>query len=338
MNGGSSMTLLSILDYGIRDEGQTSEEALAQTVERARLAEHLGYHRFWVAEHHNVPAFTSSAPEMLMMHLLNQTTRIRIGSGGIMLPHYSPLKVAENLKTLTAFFPDRVDAGLGNNPGVKPAREALNEYRTSEVDHQKQVADLVYYLQNDVDEDHRFSDMVVHPNVKANPIPFVLTTGSPSTAQQAGKLGLGYVYGKFLVGMDYVQNGINTYRYHFKPSPFLKQPLVSIALSVAVAPTEEEAAELERALDVWMLGKHDYREFTHFPSVETAAQYKLSAEDKDRIQKNKNKAIIGTPTDVQQQLQQLIDITDADELLIVPLIPGEDKRRYTLEVLAEMEL
>ena len=138
--------LLSVLDYAMVDSGRTSQEALRETVALARLADELSYHRFWVAEHHQVPALASASPELMIMHLLGKTQRIMIGSGGIMLPHYQPYKVAEWVTTLRSLYPGRVNVGLGHNPGPSSVRELMGTGELKRSDYAQQVTDLVEYL------------------------------------------------------------------------------------------------------------------------------------------------------------------------------------------------
>lgn len=124
------MVQFNVLDYAVIDEGKSAEEALQDTVHLAQLADKLGYKRFWLTEHHNVPAFACSSPELLMMQILNKTQNIALGSGGVMLPHYSPYKVAENFRMLAALHPERVDLGIGNNAGTAQVKAAMNETKS----------------------------------------------------------------------------------------------------------------------------------------------------------------------------------------------------------------
>ena len=163
------MVQLGVLDYAQTDEGENATTALHHTVLLAKHAEALGYTRFWMAEHHNVPAFASSSPEMVMMHLANATKRIRLGSGGVMLPHYSPYKVAENFRILEAFFPNRIDLGIGNNIGTPLVKNALNENKNSILDYEKSMKDIQTYLTDQVNEEHRFHGITANPVVPTNP-------------------------------------------------------------------------------------------------------------------------------------------------------------------------
>lgn len=330
------MTVFSVLDYGIRDEGVTTAEALSGTIRLAQRAEALGFHRFWVAEHHNVPAFTCSAPEIMMMHLLHQTHRIRIGSGGIMLPHYSPLKVAEQLKTLLTFFPDRVDIGIGNNPGVPPARTALNEHRQTDADYYDQLDDLRYYMGSRLDSAHRFSEMVVHPEIQAESNLFVLTTGSQDTAKYAGEHGLGYVHGLFLAGEKGTAKGLKTYRMAHQSANHIHKPYTIGAIAVGITDDEELVRWLQRSLEIWLLGKSDYREFNAFPSLSTSKAYRLTPEDQQAISRLQDRFVVGTADVVRARLDRLIELYGFDELLILPLIPLEVVRIHTLSVLSAM--
>ena len=145
------MVKLGILDYAQIDEGTSAQTALQNTITLAQFAESLGYERFWMAEHHDVPAFASSSPELIMMRLADATKRIRIGSGGVMLPHYSPYKVAENFRVLEAFHSNRIDLGIGNTIGTPIVNRTLNENKKSKLNYEQSIVDLTKYLSDQMD-------------------------------------------------------------------------------------------------------------------------------------------------------------------------------------------
>ena len=331
---------LGILDYAQIDEGSNAKDALEQTVELAQFAEKLGYSRFWMAEHHNVPAFASSSPEMIMMQLANATKRIRLGSGGVMLPHYSPLKVAENFRLLEAFHPNRIDLGIGNTVGTTLVNRAMNEHKGEKLDYGASITDIAAYLTDGVSEEHRFEGLSANPVIPTVPEIWLLSM-SIRTAKIAAKLGVGYTYGYFLGGMDRFDIGVKaveTYRREFTASRFMQEPKVSLASFVITAETEGLANEYREALDLWLLGNDQFSQFKKFPSVETARNYNYSAEERENIQANRKRMITGSVTQVTEQLNSLTGRLQADEVLIVPLLPHITLRKKAIELLAEAYL
>ncbi len=331
------MLKLGILDYAQIDEGSSAKEALSNTVELAQLAEALGYGRFWVAEHHDVPAFASSAPELVMMHLANATKQIRLGSGGVMIPHYSPYKVAENFRTLEAFHPGRIDLGIGNTVGTAIVNHTLNEKKQGKIGYEQSIVDLTKYLSDQVDENHRFAGITANPVISTVPEMWVLST-SMRTAKIAAKLGIGFTFGLFpLAGMDKFNIGIEavkTYREEFKPSLFMKRASVAIAPFVVVAETNELAEEYAEALDFWLLGIDNFSYLTEFPSVESARQFTYTEKQKEQIQANRIRMVIGDIHSVTEQINMLVDQFNADEVLLVPLLPGLEARKKAMKLLA----
>ena len=198
---------LSILDYAIVDEGKTALEAIEESTELACLAEKLGYSRFWMAEHHQVPALASSSPELLMLHLLQNTEKIQIGSGGIMIPHYTPYKISEWIKLLSALYPNRVNLGIGNNPGTKAVQKLMDTTPITRDEYNESCTKLLELLTgNEI--------LVQPPEAKVGPM-WLLST-SEKSANLAAELGQNYVYGLFFnQAVDYIETAkrcLQTYR------------------------------------------------------------------------------------------------------------------------------
>lgn len=330
---------VGLLDYAQIDEGKNAREALQETVTLARTAESLGYDRFWVAEHHNVPAFANSSPEVLMMHLANATDSIRIGSGGVMLPHYSSYKVAENFRLLESFHPERIDLGIGNTIGTPLVNRTLNENKRRTISYEQSVTDLTVYLTDTVNEEHRFHGISANPVIDTRPEMFILST-SLRSAKIAASHGIGYTFGLFpFLTNDKIKAGIEAvkvYREEFKPSSFMSKPKVLIAPFVAIADDKKQAENYAQALDLWLLGKSNFSEFERFPSVETAKNYSYSNEDLTTIQAHRSRLIVGDQESVKEQLNKLIDQFTANEVLLIPLIPGLKARKRAYHLLADL--
>lgn len=333
------MTTFGILDYAQIDEGENSVQALQHTIELAQLAESVGFDRFWVAEHHDVPAFSSSSPELLMMRILDATSKIRVGSGGVMMPHYSPFKVAENFRVLEGFHPNRVDLGLGNNIGTQIVNQTLNENKSKKLTYEQSITDVMKYLTDELDESHRFYGITANPVIPTVPTMWLLSM-SVRSAEMAGKLGLGYTYGYFLSANEnkYTvgRRAIEMYRKTFQPSAFMTAPKVSLALFVVIGDTNEEAAAYAQALDVWLLGKRHFKEFQQFPSITTAKNYDYTERDKSVIEKNRSRMIVGDAAHVKQQVDELLEHFHADDVLFVPLLPNISARKKAVQLLADV--
>src|SRR5450755_187361 len=234
--------LLSVLDQSPIAQGSTGAEALRNTIDLARLADELGYHRYWVAEHHGGPMLAGPSPEVLIGPLAAATEGIRVGSGGVMLPHYSPLKVAESFTILAALFPGRIDLGLGRASGTDPMTTyALQRDRrqASPDDFPQQLAELLAYFEDDLPADHPFRRLAkTLPGLPQLPVPWLLGS-SEQSAIWAGELGLRYAFADFInpQGSTIAQ----LYRERFAPVRDLKAPRTAVAVWALAAPTDEEA-------------------------------------------------------------------------------------------------
>lgn len=336
----TNVVQLNILDYAVIDEGKSAQDALQDTVRLAQLADKLGYKRFWMTEHHNVPAFACSSPELLMMQLLAKTKQIRLGSGGVMLPHYSPFKVAENFRLLEAFYPRRVDLGIGNNSGTPSVKQAMNETKTHFLDYEQSITDVRHYL-TEREPEQRFKQVFAQPRVTTVPQMWLLSTSVPS-AQMAGRQGMGYTLGTFLLpnekAIKKAESSVQAYREAFKPTALNMKPTVMLTTFVAVADTASEAEALAQSLDVWLLGKQQFAEFERLPSIESAQSYSCSERDERLITQSRARIIVGTKESAKKQIDTMIQTFNADEVMVVPLIPDIAQRCRTIELLAQIYL
>src|SRR5438445_9327911 len=237
--------LLSVLDQSPISEGSTGAEALRNTIDLAQLADSLGYHRYWVAEHHGGPMLAGASPEALIGPIASATSSIRVGSGGVMLPHYSPFKVAETFTILAALFPGRIDLGIGRASGTDPITTfALQRDRrqASPDDFPEQLAELLAYFEDALPEDHPFQRLAATlPGLPALPEPWLLGS-SPQSAIWAGQLGLPYAFADFINpgGAEIAA----LYRERFTPERTLTTARTAVAAWVLCAPSDEEAQYL----------------------------------------------------------------------------------------------
>ncbi|MBF0787353.1 MULTISPECIES: MsnO8 family LLM class oxidoreductase [unclassified Streptococcus] len=322
-----------ILDYGVIDEGQTAADALGATLKLAKRADELGFNRFWVAEHHNLSAFAISAPEIIMAHLASQTKQIRIGSGGIMGLHYSPYKVAEIARTLATLYPGRIDIGLGNSLGTALVHQHMKSLYTNR-DYGTWLETLLHYLEDKKEE------IVATPQLTSSLELFVLGTGGRSV-HEAARLGLGFSYGSFPF---IAQNPLETARllgkiYREQCTAFAqnKEKLL-LALFVVIAETMDMAESFAKPLDIWMLGKEDFNEFSCYPSIKTAQAYTLTEAERAQIAANRTRILVGDVKAVEQSVNELVRVSGADEVIFIPLIPDIAHRMRALELLIQIQM
>jgi luciferase family oxidoreductase group 1 len=296
---------LSILDRSRTRAGRPEAEGLTGSVERAVHAEELGYDRFWVAEHHAVPGIASGSPAVLMAAVAASTERIRVGSGGIMLPHHQPLVVAEQLLMLAALHPGRVDAGLGRSLGfTAPVRAALRDRTTDSFE--PDVRELRSYLDGT-------AAVTARPRVD-EPVPlFVLATGRGTTV--AARLGLPVVVGGPVLGGPGVTDLLATYRREFRAGAAAGEPYVVVSLDVTVADDDRTARELALP-EAWAMARS--RQTGEFPPLEAPADIRRQdwpAQVGSRVEAALDRAVAGSPATVRRSLEELVARTGADELL-----------------------
>ncbi|MET1031333.1 LLM class flavin-dependent oxidoreductase [Domibacillus tundrae] len=325
---------ISILDQSPISEGQTAIEALKETIELAGLAEKLGYERFWVSEHHDTATLAGSSPEVLLAHLAAKTTTIRLGSGGVMLPHYSAYKVAENFKLLSALAPQRIDLGLGKAPGGMPrASFALSDGRKREVDrYPEQIDDVLAYL-HDQPVPHVYTGVKATPIVDMPPDVWLLGS-SPSSAVLAAEKGLPYTFAKFING-DGGKKEIHEYRSQFQPSAYLNAPKTNIAVFLICAETDEEAQYLASSLELSLMMSGQGIPSNGTPSPEKAAAYSYGKFEMMHVEENRKRMIVGGLETVRKKLDQLVEECGTDEVMAVTIMYDFEKKKRSFELLAQ---
>jgi luciferase family oxidoreductase group 1 len=310
--------LLSVLDQSPIPAGSTAGDALRNSLELARLADRLGYHRYWLAEHHGTPGLACNSPEVMIGPVAAATSRIRVGSGGVMLPHYSPLKVAESFLMLSGLYPGRIDLGIGRAAGTSAkVAHALQRDRRQPPpdDFHEQLVELLGYIGN-------------------GPAPYLLGS-SPQSAIWAAELGLPYVFADFInpAGEPFAA----FYRQHFAPSKYGSQPRVSVCAWAVCAETDEEAQRLSASARMMMLLL--FRgQLIAVPPVEQALEF-LSHEGVPMQTLPVHRRIIaGSPTTVRAALQSLATDYGADEVFVVNILYDHAARLRSYELLAQVFL
>lgn len=327
-----SHTPLSVLDLSFVASGSSGPEALRGTLELARHVDGLGFTRFWVAEHHNLASVASGAPDVMAGQILAATERIRVGSGGVMLPNHAPLMVAERFKVLEALYPGRVDLGLGRAPGTDHlTSHALRRRQDVDPgdDFLDRLKELMLWDTGAWPADHPYRNIQVMPvDVKLPPIWLLGSSGY--SARLSAQIGVGYAYAHHFAQHD-VLDAMLSYRAGFQPSEQLSAPHAILALAVVCAPTDEEAEYLAGSVDL----AHLRRARGHYgpiPTSEEAAAYPYSEADRVFIRRNRDKVLVGGPEKVAEGLERFLATTQADELMITTAIPdmAAKKRSYTL--------
>ncbi|MEI3612186.1 LLM class flavin-dependent oxidoreductase [Pseudogracilibacillus sp. SO30301A] len=324
---------LSVLDQAPVSKGNTAEEALKKAEELAILADELGYRRMWMAEHHGTKAFASSAPEVTAAHLAGKTKNIRIGTGGVMMMHYSPLKLAEVFKTLSAFAPGRIDFGVGRAPGGDNySIYALSEGRQPMVHNMYEKFDTALKLINDeVPEDRLYDKTIASPLNIVLPEAWMLGS-SGSSAIKSGKMGVGYSFAQFFNG-ELTKEIIEVYKEHFKPSAFMEQPETIVTYMVTTAETKEEAEFEAGPQDISRLLLQQGRMIQAL-TPEEVKDYPLTEMDRMRIKENRKLHLVGSVKEIASLLQKEQEFYGFDEAMICSIPHSQEKRLDVYRLLA----
>jgi len=324
---------LSVLDQTPVPEGSTGSSALRNSIDLARHAESLGFHRYWVAEHHGSPMIAGPSPEVLISAIAWSTPRIRVGSGGVMLPHYSALKVAENFSVLAGLFPNRIDLGLGRAAGTDSETAfALQRDRRqrSPDDFPQQLSELLGYLYDRLPRDHPFRRLAALPGLPERPEPWLLGS-SHQSAIWAAELGLPYAFADFInpAGAEIAA----LYRDRFTPSDELAEPHVMVAVSAISA---DENAEAERLASSMRMAITLLRAGSSIaiPTVETALEF-LGRHPSPQSLPMGRRAIVGDAQTVKRGLEAVAREYGADEVMVVTITHDHDARRHSYELIAD---
>ncbi len=320
-----------MLDQSPIAEGGTGAAALRNSVDLARLADRLGYARYWVAEHHGMAMLASAAPEILIAEIAAATERMRVGSGGVMLPHYSPLKVAETFSILGGLHGDRIDLGVGRAPGSdRETMFALQRDRRqmSPDDFPEQLAELLAYFEDDFPANHLFARLAALPGAPGAPDVWLLGS-SPQSAIWAGELGLPYSIADF-INPGGAENA-RLYRERFAPSRRRERPEISVCVSAICAESDEQARRLaaSQRMAITLLRRG---EVIAVPPVEKAVAFLEEAGVGDA---GGRRVVVGTPGAVRAGIEAIATEYGAGEVLIVTIVHDHAARRRSYELIAE---
>ncbi|MGI1680128.1 MAG: LLM class flavin-dependent oxidoreductase [Cellvibrionaceae bacterium] len=325
---------LSILDQSPITAGSNAKQALEETIELAKLCDENKYHRFWVSEHHASDALAGCSPEVLLGRLGAETQHIRLGSGGVMLPHYSPYKVAENFKLLQTLYSNRIDLGIGRAPGTDPftARAIRYGSQVGPEHFPNMVSDLSALLLDKNPTTPGMEQARAFPKVEVPPELWMLGS-SEDSAVLAGLAGLPYNFAYF-INPNVNEDIFDVYRQRFKASEHCKKPHTCLSIFAVCAETEEEAILLSRSRDLWFIrllrGNPG-----QFPTVEEAINYPYADSELELIEKNRTKRAVGTPKQVKGKLLNMARKFNVDELMIVTITHDFEARKRSYKLLAD---
>lgn len=330
---------LGVVDQSPVRNGGTAEDAIRETLELARICERLGYRRYWLAEHHSTNSFAGSSPAVLIPAVAAATREMRIGSGGVLLTHYSPYRVAEKFRMAEILAPGRIDLGVGRAPGGTGGATAALRYGRDAIPVERfgeQVADLVEWLRDGFEPGHPWRRVRATPRSATAPPVWILGSGG-ETARLAGELGRGYAFAQFISGLDGA-DAFRAYREHFRPSHDFAEPRAILALGVVCAETTEEAVRLALSNELWRM-RIIRGEDRGIPTPEQAEQeFPAAGFDLDRIRAeilDDPRVLVGDPDRVRDGLRRLAEHYHADEILIVTVTWSHEARVRSYELVAE---
>ncbi len=328
------MIPLSVLDLAFVTTGTPPSAALRNSIDLARHADRLGYHRYWIAEHHNLPSVAIAASDILIGQIAAATLSIRVGSGGVMLPNHAPLMVAERFRTLEALFPGRIDLGLGRAPGtdgVTAVALRRRQDRHEGDDFLERLQELVLWETGGWPANHPFRNVLAMPSDAHLP-PLYLLGSSDYSAELAGRIGMGFAFAHHFATYDVVA-AMRSYRERFQPSGWRERPLAILAIAVVCAETERDAEQLASSMDLnWL--RRSYGEYHPLPSPEEAAAYPYTEADRARMRKSRERLFVGTPQMVEARLMPLIEATQADEVMVTSAIYDHEARKRSYALIA----
>jgi len=329
------VTPLSVLDLSPITTATPGSAALRNSLDLAKLADRLGYKRYWLAEHHNLASIASSAPDIMIGQIAAVTTHIRVGSGGVMLVNHAPLMVAERFKVLEALFPGRIDLGLGRAPGTDPVTSyALRRRQDAREgdDFLERFQELILLERGGFAEQHPFRSVHAVPADVALP-PIWLLGSSGYSAELAAAVGMGFAFAHHFAEHD-ADSAMLSYRAHFKPSENLPKPYAILAVAAIAADTDAEAERIAASADLHF-ARRAKGEYLPLASPAEAAAYAYTAIDRERIARHRERMIVGGADAVKSRLLALAEATHADEIMITTMAYDHAARRRSYELLAQ---
>jgi luciferase family oxidoreductase group 1 len=326
---------LSILDQTPIRRGSNAAEALQESIALVRLADEWGYTRYWLSEHHNTITLAGAAPEVLIARLAAESKRIRLGSGGIMLPNHSTLKVAENFKLLEALYPQRIDLGVGRAPGGdRITAQLLNPSNTFDPqEYIQQISDLQDFLTDNPNYNNIQGKVRAIPQIDTVPELWMLTSSGES-AYLAAHSGMALSYAQFINPLG-GKEAISIYKQRFKPGAQLKAPKASVGVFAFCSEDERKAEQVQAVMDYRLLSFEKGR-FDEIPTYEVAKKYTYTQNEWQRVLFNRQRTIIGTPDVVKEKMIALAAELDVPEVIVSTFAESREDRFHSYELLAKL--
>jgi luciferase family oxidoreductase group 1 len=341
---GSAPFVLSVLDNALTGVGCSAQEAYAEVITLARLADQRGYHRFWMSEHHAMPGASIPSPQLMVARLIGETEHIRLGAGGIMLPNHVPLVVAEQIGMLDALAPGRIDLGLGRAPGTDGATaSALRRHHAANDEFPAQIAELLGFLGNGFPEEHPYRDVPAVPGpwqAEQNRVPQTgpgadiwILGSSIYSAHLAARLGRPYAFALQFGSAD-VLNALRIYRENFRPSEFLDEPYSLVSVGAVADEDPAEARRQSATTAMAMLRMFQRKTFSLYPPEEVEA-FQANFHERQVLEEYTDRALHGTAAEVADGLEELHNQTGVDEVMLV--VQGHSRRAQarTVELIAD---
>lgn len=326
---------LSVLDQTPIRKDSDAPSALQESIRLARLADRLGYTRYWISEHHNTSTLAGAAPEVFIARLAAETRHIRLGSGGIMLPNHSTLKVAENFRLLEALYPGRIDLGLGRAPGGdRLTAQLLNPGNTFDPqDYIRQIHDLEAFLSDTPTPGTYQGKIRAIPHIKTQPELWMLTSSGES-AHLAAHFGMALSFAQFINPVGGPE-AIRTYRERFRPSPTLAQPKASVGIFAFCSEDPQKVQDIQALVDYRLLGFEKGR-YDEIPTVAAATAYQYTPAEWQRVLYNRQRTAIGTPEQLQEKLTSLVTEFGVDEIVVSTFTETAEDRFHSYALLADL--
>jgi luciferase family oxidoreductase group 1 len=331
------MVLLSVLDQSPVRSGSAPAEAIQETLRLAEAVDRLGYHRYWLAEHHSSAALAGPSPEILIGQVAARTSRLRVGSGGVMLSHYSALKVAENFRLLEALYPGRIDLGIGRAPGSDrltamalahgPGALGIEQFPN-------RVADLLRFVHDEVEPEHPFAPVHAMPTGPTAPEVWLLGSSDESAAY-AAHFGTGFSFAQFIIPRGGAAV-VRAYQRAFRPSAYLDTPRASVGVFVVCADTEAEALRLAKSRVLWIVRVDSSGERLPYPTVAEAEAHVYTPRELAIAEHNRDRTIAGAPEQVRDRLLALGAEYGVDEFLVLTITEDYASRLRSYELLAQV--
>jgi luciferase family oxidoreductase group 1 len=331
---------LSVLDQSPVHDGGSTISALRCTTELAIACEALGYHRYWLAEHHDLGGFAGTCPEILTAHVAEHTRRIRVGSGGVMLSHYSPFKVAEQFRLLEALYPGRIDLGIGRAPGGDGRAIAALAFPHQPANHDvyaHQAQELCRFLHETMPDDHAYGALRAIPAPDGVPELWQLGSGGGS-AEFAGSLGMGFALSIFIGNYQGPPEIVANYRRAFRPSPSRQAPAVALAVACVCADTREEARLAATSQAYWRVLAYRYGRTAPLEPPETCLRLVQDMDTADRalFTDTLDRIVWGTRAECRARLAALAARYECEELIVVTVCYRFEQRLRSYELLADV--